>query len=42
MVAAQGEGEWLPLGYIGRMEEGLSGDGGAILHTMRTEFLIDE
>jgi hypothetical protein len=42
MVEAQGEGEWMPLGYLGRMDEGLSGDGAAILQSMKTEFLIDE
>ena len=41
MVQAQGEGEWLPLGYLGGMDEGLSGDGAAILQVMKTEFLID-
>jgi hypothetical protein len=42
MVEAKGEGEWLPLGYLGRMDEGLSGDGAAILEAMKAEFLIDE
>jgi hypothetical protein len=42
MVQAQGEGEWLPLGYLGRMDDGLSADGAAILQAMKTEFLIDE
>jgi hypothetical protein len=42
MVQAQGEGEWLPLGYLGRMDEGLSGDGAALLQVLKAEFLIDE
>jgi hypothetical protein len=42
MVEAQGEGEWVALGYLGRMDEGLSGDGAALLQAMKTEFLIDE
>jgi hypothetical protein len=42
MVEAQGDGEWLPLGYLGKMDEGLSGDGAAILQAMKAEFLIDE
>jgi hypothetical protein len=42
MVEAQGEGEWLPLGYLGRMDEGHSADGAAILQAMKVEFLIDE
>ena len=29
-------------GYLGRMNEGLSGDGAAILQAMKIEFLIDE
>jgi hypothetical protein len=32
----------LPLGYLGRMDEGLSEDGAAILGAMKAEFLIDE
>lgn len=42
MVQAQGEGEWLPLGYIGTMSEGLSADSAAILQAMKAEFLIEE
>jgi hypothetical protein len=42
VVEAQSDGEWLPLGYLGRMDEGLSGDGAAILQVMKGEFLIDE
>ena len=42
MVKTQGEGEWVALGYLGRMDEGLSGDGANILQAMKTEFLIDE
>lgn len=41
-VQAEGGGEWLPLRYLGHMEEGLSTDGAAILGAMKTEFLIDE
>jgi len=41
-VEAQGEGEWLALRYLGRMDEGFSGDGAAILEAMKAEFLIDE
>lgn len=42
MVKAEGGGEWLALGYLGHMEEGLSADGAAILGAMKTEFLIAE
>lgn len=42
MVKAEGGGEWLPLGYLGKMDEGLSADGAAILQAMKAEFLIDE
>lgn len=42
MVKGQGDGEWLALGYLGKMDEGLSGDGAAILQAMKAEFLIDE
>lgn len=41
-VMAEGNGEWLPLGYLGTMEEGLSADGAALLQAMKAEFLIDE
>lgn len=41
-VMAEGNGEWLPLGYLGKMEEGLSADGAALLQAMKAEFLIDE
>jgi hypothetical protein len=41
-IRAQGEGEWLPLGYLGHMEEGLSADGAAILQALKADFLIDE
>jgi hypothetical protein len=37
-VEAQGEGEWLPLRYLGKMDEGLSGDGAAILQAMKGVF----
>jgi len=42
MVKSTGNGEWLPLGYLGKMEDGLSADAAAILQAMKTEFLIDE
>jgi len=41
-VMAEGEGEWLALGYLGEMEAGLSADGAALLQAMKTEFIIDE
>jgi hypothetical protein len=42
MIEPRGAGEWVPLVYLGSMEEGLSADGAAILQAMKTEFLIDE
>jgi hypothetical protein len=41
-VLAEGGGEWLALGYLGHMDEGLSADGAALLEAMKTEFLLDE
>jgi hypothetical protein len=32
----------LPLEYLGRIDEGLSADGAAILQAMKAEFLIDK
>ncbi len=41
-VQAQGQGEWLPLGYLGKIDEGMSADAAAILQEMKGQFLIDE
>lgn len=42
LILAEGNGEWLPVGYLGKMEDGLSADGAALLQAMHAEFLIDE
>ena len=41
-VQAEGDGEWLALGYLGSLDEGAGADAAAILQEMKTQFLIDE
>jgi hypothetical protein len=41
-VKSEGDGEWLPLGYLGSLDMAASADAAAILQEMKAQFLIDE
>ena len=41
-VKAEGGGEWLALGYLGRIDEGTSADAANILQALKQDFRIDE